>query len=153
MAKKIRIDIDFNQDNFLVALSCHKKDYWVAFQLNDSLGLELRKMDDFGFYHSSLDQVVTYPIFYHHDSSSGISWYLIGNYHPEGKLFPALRTTDYFVLLNGQISKSQVDEKVKEMKKINGILLAHQLETGPLKEFGNFLSDLELHMIDSQKEN
>jgi hypothetical protein len=151
MAKKIKIDIDFNQDNVLIAISCHKKDYWLAFQINETLQLQLRRMKDFGFYHTSDDQILEYPIYHYIHPQTSLSWYLISNYHPDGKLFPSLRTTDFFMLLNGSVTSHDTDHILQNLKRIKGVLHAHQLETKNLKEIGNFLSDLELHMIECLK--
>lgn len=151
VAKKIKIDIDFSQDNTLVAISCHKKDYWLAFQLNAGLKYSLKKIDDFQFYHAHLDHLLPYPIYYHHDLQTGLNYYLVGNYHPEGKLFSPLKNADYFLLLNGDSSTKDMASLISELKRIDGILHAYIPETKPLKEYGNFLSDLELHMIDSVK--
>ena len=151
VAKKIKIDIDFNQDNFLMAISCHKRDYWLAYQINENLKVEFKKIDDLGFYHNNLDQILPYPIYYYQDPISGLSWYLIGNHHPDGKLFPTLKNADFFILLNGVPLMPEPNQVIAELKKINGILHVYAMDTQKLKEFGNFLSDLELHMIDFQK--
>lgn len=151
MVKKIKFDIDFNQDNRLIALSCHKKDYWLAFQINSHLHTVFRRIQDLEFYQPQTDSLLPYPIYYFSDPDSEISWYLISNFHPEGKLFPVMRTIDYFVLLNGQFNEIEIDKVVIGLKKIKGILHAHLQDTKPLKDFENFLSDLELHMIDILK--
>ena len=149
MAKKIKIEIDFSRDNVLLAISCHKKDYWLAYQLNENLKFNLKKMDDLGFYQNNLDEVLYYPIYHYTDPGTMISWYLIGNYHPDGKLFPTLKTADYFILINGEGAIPENDKLIADLKKINGVLHAYVPETKALKDFGNFLADLELHMINS----
>jgi len=98
MPKKINIDIDFSSDNTLLAVSCHKKDYWMAYNLNETLKLVLRRIDDLPFYDQGLDKLIKYSLFHYFDPDTQLSYYLISNYNPEGKLFRAHKTTDFFIL-------------------------------------------------------
>ena len=151
MAKKIKIVIDFKEDNSLLAVSCHKKDYWIAFQLNETLKLKLKRVDDFPYFNSKLDRFVFYSLFYCQSKEDQTSYYLISNSNPEGKLFPAYKTSDYFLLSHGRSSKSDHENRLQKARTIKGILGVFNTEMNKIKDIDNFFSDLELHMIDVLK--
>ncbi|MEZ5196965.1 MAG: IPExxxVDY family protein [Bacteroidales bacterium] len=148
MAKKIKIDIDFSQDNFLVAISCHQKDYWIAYRLNEALKLNLKRMNDLPVFQSKMEKLVEYPLFSYEDPDTNVGYYLISNHNPESKLFPAQRTTDYLLLANGTVGASEKKVLLERIKKIPKVLTAYELELSRMKNIDSFLSDLELFMLD-----
>ena len=152
MAKKIKIDIDFSCDNTFLAISCHKRDYWMAYQLNDALKFSFRRIADLPFYDENLDKILNFSLFHYVDPDTNLSFYLLSNSNPEGKLFRTLRTIDFFILVHGKTGESEIHELLNRIKKIKGILTAYKIEISTVKDFGLFLSDLELHMVEVLKE-
>ncbi|MCD4729437.1 MAG: IPExxxVDY family protein [Bacteroidales bacterium] len=148
MAKKIKIDIDFNQDNSLVGISCHKKDYWIAFQLNDLLHINLRRLDDLCVYKSQQDLQLSYPLFHYTDTDSLINYYFFSNHNQEGKLFPAQKTIDYFLLINGLIAENKLQQLVSAIRNRPGVIAAYNLDLKKIKNYEDFLTDLELYMME-----
>jgi len=151
MAKKIKIDIDFSSDNTFLAISCHKKDYWIAYQLNEALKFSFRRMDDLPYYDEGLDKILNFALFQYIDPDTNLSFYLLSNFNPEGKLFRALRTTDFFILIHGRVKENEVEDLLAGIKKIKGVLTAYKMDIDSIKDFGLFLSDLELHMVEVLK--
>ena len=148
MAKKIKIEIDFNQDNILIGISCHKKDYWTAFQLNELLHINLRRFDDFCAYKPKLDTQLFYPLYYYSDTDSMINYYFFSNHNQEGKLFPAQKTIDYFLLINGVLAENKLEKLVGDIRNRTGIIAAYNLDLKRIKNYEDFLTDLELYMIE-----
>lgn len=151
MAKKFKIDIDLKQDNCLLGISCHKKDYWLAFNINDILKLKLSRIADLPVYDSKLDIPLKYSLFYFKEPNTLISYYLLSNYNPEGKLFPTQKTIDYFILINGRTEDTFKTDIARKIKQIPNVLTAFEIEISGIKNIENFLSDLELHMLDLTK--
>jgi hypothetical protein len=148
MAKKINIRLDFSEDNFLIGISCHKRDYWLGYQLNKALDIDFERITDLTVFSEKNNNSLKYPIFYFDKSDSMISYYLISNYNTEGKLFGDFKTLDYFLLINGYISGDLLSETLNSVKKIKNVLAAYEIKISGNKNIGNFLSDLELHMIE-----
>lgn len=148
MAKKIKIDIDFSQDNFLIAISCHQKDYWIAYRLNESLKLNLKRMKDLPVFQAKLDKLVEYPLFSFEDADTCVGYYLVSNHNPESKLFSSQRATDYFLLANGTVSVADKKVLVDQIKRIPKVLTAFHLDLSLIKNIDSFLSDLELFMLE-----
>jgi len=148
MARKLKINIDFSQDNTLIGISCHKKDYWVAYKINDHLHLQLKRIDDLPVYNSNLDLLINYPLFIYQNPDTYNCFYFFSNYNPEGKMFPFLKSIDFFLLVNGLISENEILSISSTLKKIPNILTAYKLDLNKVKDSEGFLSDLELHILD-----
>jgi len=151
MPKKIKIDIDFNQDNSLIGISCHKKDYWTAFQLNELLDIHLRRFDDLFVYKTQQDVQLSYPLYYYSDSDSLINFYFFSNHNQEGKLFPAQKTIDYFLLINGVVAESKLAQFISAIRGRTGIIAAYKLDLKRIKNYEDFLTDLELYMMERKQ--
>ena len=148
MAKKIKIDVDFTEDNNLIGISCHKKDYWFAYHVNKRLKLNLKRMKDFPFFHSRISKLIYYSLFHDYHQEAQLAYYLIANYNQESPLFPELITTDFFILVQGKLTDDKKSDLLSSIRSIKGVLTAFLPDTNKLKEFDNFLSDLEIHMTD-----
>jgi hypothetical protein len=148
MAKKIKLEIDFTEDNTLIGISCHKKDYWFAYHVNDTLNINLRRLKDFPFFQPRLNESLHYPFFHYSLPDDQLNFFLINNLNQQGPLFPELKTTDFFILLQGRLADNKRDEILSGIRKIPGVLAVYLPDAGKIKEYHNFLSDLELHMTD-----
>ena len=151
MPKKLKLDIDFSSDITLIAISCHKRDFWLAMQLNENLKTDLRRMNDLPYFHPVAKELLHYSLFHHVDENSGYSWFLIGNYNPDGKLFTELKGADFIIMLNSTLSLEKQTELIKKIKEIKGVLTAFQSDLNKIKDLKNFISDLELHMVEELK--
>ena len=148
MAKKFKIDIDFNLDNSLIGVSCHKKDYWIAFQLNELLHINLRRFEDLSIYKPNYDIQLHYPLYYYSDSDNLINYYFFSNHNQEGKLFPAQKTIDYFLLINGMVGENKLQKYISAIRTRPGIIAAYNLDLKKIKNYKDFLTDLELYMME-----
>jgi hypothetical protein len=151
MPKKVKVDIDFSQDNVFLGISCHKKDYWIAYHLNDAIGVEMARMDDLPVYKPKPDILINFPLFYYLDESNCNSFYLFPNNNLEGILFPELKGIDYLLLINGFLNERDKTKLIASVKGVNNILAAYEINLSKLKEIPGFLSDLEIHMIEILK--
>lgn len=131
----------------MYALSCHKKDYWLAYQLNKIFDIKLSKVDDLPYYHDKLNSLVEYSLFYFQSLDGQAAYYLLGNFNPRGKLFAAYKNSDYFLLIHGQNVGSQQQQSLGQLRQVKGVLGVFNADLGKIRDMDNFLSDLELHMI------
>ena len=148
MAKKIKIDVDFTEDNKLIGISCHRKDYWFAYHLNDVLKIDLKRLKDFPFYQPKLDMLLDYPLFHCFCQDDQVGYFLLSNHNGHSPLFPELKTIDFLLLAQGRITAEKLESIQQSLRTIKGVLLAYAPDTGKMKEYDNFLSDLELHMAE-----
>jgi hypothetical protein len=151
MARKIRIEVDFSEDNVFIAVACHKKDHWLVLQLNNTFKMDMRRIPDACFFHRKRKELLPFPVWYYPDQDRALNYYFISNSHPEGKLIPSLNTTDYFILVNGNIAGQEVQNLIAGIRKITGVLLVQILDHHKVQELDHLISDLELHMIEHLK--
>lgn len=146
MAKKIKIDIDFSEDINFLGISFHKKDYFLAFRLNELCNLKLKREKDLPYFNQKINGLLNYPLFYYYQHDNHLAYYLIANFNEESKLFTELRTMDYFLLLHGKVTDELISKQLSKIRQINGVLTALKVDVTKLKDFNNFLSDLEIHI-------
>ncbi len=89
-------------------------------------------------------------MFSYHSSDTHSCYYLFSNHNPEGKIFAALKSIDYFILINGLANENEVLEKIGHIKKIPNILTAYKIDLAKVKDFEGLLSDLELHIMEKE---
>jgi hypothetical protein len=152
MAKKIRLQTDQDYGAYtMIALSCHLKDYRISFLINKHLQLNLKKTGDFQYFPLKTEQALTYSLYYHHDPERMISRYLVSNHHPNGKLFPTLKQTDYFLVIEGVLETKEKQEMIRTLLSVPLINMAFEVDIPSLKNVRYFLEDLEMHMNEIRK--
>jgi hypothetical protein len=148
MVRKVKLDLEFDEDITIIGISCHKIDYWVARQINEQLKLKLTRQPDLSLFDPEKKSLINYPLFLFVKPEVQISFSLISNHNPEGKLFPDQKSFDYFMIIKGGINADEVSKWITVIKKIPQVLTAHNLNLKKIKNLQEFLSDLELHLIE-----
>ncbi|MCD4666079.1 MAG: hypothetical protein K8R68_12480 [Bacteroidales bacterium] len=67
-------------------------------------------------------------------------------------MFPSRKNIDYFVLVNGRTDDNYKLNIVSTIKQIPNVLTAFEIEITGTRDMDNFLSDLELHMLERKKD-
>lgn len=148
MAKKLKLDPGFSSDFTIIGISCHLKDYKMAFNVNSKLGLNLKRGTDFAS-PTPEGRDCTYS-FYHSGHESGkCNYFLLSNHHPESKLLPYLKTTDYFFIIDEVLGPSSIQALITPIRQIQNVLTAFEVKQDTVKNIDTFLSDLELHITET----
>ena len=143
MAKKILIDSRSEPALFtLTGISCHLRDYHLTYLLNDKLGLDFVKEEDF----------LGFPFFCCRDENGFNIYYLIGNRGAETFLVPEMKQADYLLLIEGPLKKAQEERLLKNIRSIEKILMVFEINLETIKNFGTFLNELEIHFMNIHKE-
>jgi hypothetical protein len=148
MAKKVHVDLDYSEDYQIIGISCHKLDYWIVGQINQNLKLNLTREADLPVYNTVKDAAIYYPFFHFIRKDDQVSFSIVSNHHPDGKLFPGQKSLDYFLLVKGRINDDLLKIWLTLLKKIPQVLTAQQLNISKIKNHQEFFSDLELHLIE-----
>ena len=148
MAKKIRWEYIYDENINIIGISCHKMDYWITLQINEKLKLKLTRQPDLSVYAPEKLSSINYPQFRFINPDTQPAYSLISNHSPDGKLFPDQRSFDYFLLISGRLSDAEKLDLVEAIKKIPHVLIAHIMNLKKIKNFQEFFTDLELHMIE-----
>ena len=125
--------IDFK----LIGISSHQKDYRLCWAINKHLGLELAKEKDLELnlkkskenYHFSAYMCKT------DDGSKEI--FLLANRSGNNFLIPDLKNVDYFLQIYGPVSSNELKAMILDLKKINLVLMAYEVQVEDLKAKDN----------------
>ena len=150
MAKKLSAKIDFSAEYTLIGISCHLKDYRLTFFLNKQLDIKLCRIDD--FMQADPDKAdLNYSVYFYHCPETKNNYCLITNHHSDGKLIPSLRSIDYFLLIQNEISTTSKKEMLTAIKTIPNLLTAYEIALSKVKNIHNLLAELELQFIENKQ--
>jgi len=143
MARKILIESRSEPEVFtLFGISCHLRDYHLTHLLNLKLDLAFAREDDFrGF-----------PFFSCIDENGFNTYYLMGNRNMESVLLPDMRQTDYFLLIEGPFKKAQNDKVLKNIRSLENVLAAFEVNLDQIRNFEVVLNDLEMHFMNIHRD-
>ena len=150
MAKKLSAKIDFSSEYTLIGISCHLKDYRLTFFLNKQLNIKLRRIDDFTQVNPDKEEL-SYSVYFYHCPDTKNNFCLITNHHSEGKLIPALRSIDYFLLIENELPGERKKELISKVKTIPNLLTAYEIELSKVKNINQLLAELELQFIENRQ--
>ena len=147
---KLLVD-DFYDDTYkLIAVHCGLEDYRLAYLLNQSLGLNLkRKSDDLDFEYMKS----SYSIFEWNNTSQYVTWNLVSNvckkeedslystglFHSNEKvlktynLVPEYKKVDYFVKISDEIQHINDQLILNKLKRIPQIVTSYLVNPSQIK--------------------
>ncbi|MFH1159381.1 MAG: IPExxxVDY family protein [bacterium] len=142
MAKRLLLEFHSASPTYtFVGLSTQLKDYRLSFMLNQKLGFHLARIDDLS----------VFSLYTFRDEERFDTYYVLSNHSQDQWLLPALKQTDFFLIIEGPFKKQQKEELLRSIRAIPNILLAAEIDISAVRLVENLLSDLELHMIKIHK--
>ena len=152
MPKKHNLPLSREQNwPVFVGIACRLKDYQLCFHLNKKLDLHLRKLPDFTILVPGKEDASCYSLYRYLDQNRRLDYLLLSNHHPDSKLMPEYRQTDYFLLVSGETTANEIERLIRMIRDVPGVLLAYYLDLTKSKQTELILADLELHLLDSGK--
>ena len=153
MQKKLKLNIESDDDYTLIGVVSHLKDYRLIWFINEKLHLQMVKMVDLRIFQDKKNEFNTFSMFYYDFPETFKTYYLIANNGEKGPLFPEHKQTEYFILIKGNVTEEQQNELVRSLYTIVNVLTVHSISLSSIKNIENFFSDLELHMLEISKKN
>ena len=145
MAKKLKLDFDYFEDYSLLSIATQMKDYTLAFHINKTLEINLKKYDDLVVN----GHEAAYPWFYYSEGNNYPTYYLIGNNHPNGKINPLPKGIDYYLLIKELFDDDMLNRHASDLRKVPGILGIFNTNMSAIKNMDVFIESVELHELDS----
>lgn len=146
MALKLKLDIDYSEDYRIIGISSHLKDFRLAFFLNKSLKLDLRKINDFTFQSSVNKPILNYSFYFYQTTEAWYLYSMIGNFNAYGRLIPTLWQYDFFLFINGPIEDEEIAASVNLISKVHSVLIAKEITFTQFKNGNYLIADLEMHL-------
>jgi hypothetical protein len=154
MAKKILLKTRSEPALYtLIGVSCHLMDYRLLHLLNKELGFNFSKEDDLKINVSALKQTVPFSFYTYKDEDHRNSYNLIANFSQDVVLVPEFKHTDFIMLIEGDLKKQRKDALLKAIRSVPKVLTAFEIKVTDIKNPETFLTDIELHLIDSRKKS
>jgi hypothetical protein len=148
MVKKFQLELTkTRQDLVFIGIASPLRDYLLSFRLNRKLGYTFRKLPDFVFIPPEKKTACPYSLYYYKNSDRLLDYFLLSNHHPDSKLLPVFKQTDYFLIISGEVNANETEAMIKAVRTIPDILLAYYLDHRKAKEMDLLLADLELHVM------
>lgn len=144
MAKKLKFEIDYFEDYAMLSIASQLKDYRLAYFINEKLGLELQKYDDFQLSQDGN----TYSWYCYSEGENGSTFYLLGNHHPDGKLLPAQKGIDYFLFTKELFDEHRLNEIASNLRTVTGIQGVFLVNMNSIKNLDLMIEHLELHELE-----
>lgn len=149
MAKKVLLDIHTAPAWYtLTGISCHLRDYRLSYLLNENLGFGLVRLDDLPYLPPGAKEHFPFSLYRWRNEEQYNTYFLIANRSEETTLIPQVRQADFLLLVEGPFKKKQEEELLLRLRKVPNVLTAFIIPFSGLKNYENFLTDLELHLND-----
>ena len=145
MAKKIKLASGSSYDYTTIGIACHMKDYRFTFFINEHLGIHFRRLDD--LISGDEKESRNYSFYIYTNPSDRRNYYLVSNYHEEGRLIPSEKGADFFLIVNDLLPANQKKEMISKIQKVPQALAAYEIPTGKVKNLEIIFEEIELHLL------
>lgn len=118
-----KLEFDLPETDFLLfGISSQSKDYRLAWYLNKSLGLALKRKADI-----SPDEHSRFAHFFFENKMNRLKYHLIGMKNKGQILVKELKQIDYLLLIEGNYTTLDPDNFLFQLKNVESILAAYTL--------------------------
>lgn len=154
MSKIHSIDFEYDHDYDLIGIHSVLADYRMAYFLNKTLNIQLKRNNEDLDYSS---KNCSFPLFTFDDESAFNSWSLIANkfvftedvspkssnlFQEETKilyLIPEKKMTDYFIKISGLKDDDELSKTLFNINKINNIIASYAIDPMDLRSRDNLI--------------
>jgi hypothetical protein len=145
MAKKIKLISGSSYNYTTIGIACHMKDYRFTFFLNEQLGFQMRRMEDLLFGEGEDSRGYSFYMF--DRSEERRSFYLVSNYHEEGRLIPSEKGADFFLIINDFLPAGPKKQLIAKIQQIPQVLAAYDIPKGKANNLEMIFEEIELHLL------
>lgn len=135
--KKYSLSTEVDFDFLMLGITCHYRDYRMAWLLNQHLEINFSKTDPYLLFDKKLNKDLEFPFFIFDDEENYLFWNLIGNKVTGQFIIPEKKEFDYFIVIKGSYEFVDKEELIKNVKKIPGVILCSELFPETLKSKKN----------------
>jgi hypothetical protein len=145
MAKKIKLTSGSSYDYTTIGIACHMKDYRFAFFVNDQLDFHFKRMDD--LVSGAEKEQRAYSFYIYTNPEDRRNYYLVSNYHEEGRLIPTEKGADFFLIVNDTLPANLKKEIILKIQKVPQALAAYEIPAGKVKNLEFIFEEIEVHLL------
>ena len=145
MAKKIKLASGSSYEYTTIGIACHMKDYRFAFFVNEQLGFRFKRMEDLISGEEKESHAYSFYIYTHPEDRR--NYYLVSNYHEEGRLIPSEKGADFFLIVNDILSAIRKKEMIAKIQKVPQAIAAYEIPAGKVKNLELIFEEIEMHLL------
>lgn len=145
--KRQLLTIEYDYDFLLIGMCCVSRDYRLCYELNNKLGLLLKKVDDIVLGTSvkmkkdELDLILVekeregarYSVYLYRHPNTGLLYHVVANKSEGSLLIPEKKECDFFLMITGEGHAKEKGEALNMIKSIPMILTAFEIDPTILK--------------------
>lgn len=141
MAKKVfKLEVTTDVDFLMAGIICPFKDYRLCFEINDALGLQLKRKKDHTIYLGKPGAVATFS-HYAFTNKFGEAFFVLSNKSLNGILIPEKNAFDYLLMIKNSGAHFDFEVFLKKLKSIEMISAIAEIFPEQLKSCDNLLLD------------
>lgn len=130
---KFKLELDDEYEFVLYGISCHLKDYRVAWHLNKQLRLDfVRNMVSLAIGKGELRE---FSIYKSEDYDHHLTYYLLDNYSDDMPLVKSLKQYDFFIIVEGYIELFDHELFRAKLKEIEHLQMVAQEDPQVLSKY------------------
>lgn len=145
MAKKIKLSSGSSYDYTTIGIACHMRDYRFAFFMNEQLGFHFRRIND--LVSGEENSARNYSFFLYENQEDRRNFYLVSNYHEQGRLIPSEKGADFFLIVNDLLAPGLKKEIISKIQKVPQALAAYEIPSGKIKDLEVIFGEIEEHLL------
>jgi hypothetical protein len=145
VAKKIKLSSVGSYNYTTIGIACHMKDYRFTYFLNEQMGFQLKRMNDLklGVEQDSLG----YSFYLYNIPEERRNFYLVSNYHEDGRLIPSEKGADFFLIVNDVLPLVQKKKLISKIQKIPQVLAAYDIPPGKANNLEVIFEEIEMNLL------
>jgi hypothetical protein len=148
MPKKHKLSLHEPANYSVIGIACHLREYRMAFLLNGKLHFRFRRLADLVIADGSESRNYAFYMFGHPDDR--IDYFLVQNHHPDGKLVPAQKGVDYFMIADESLDRRKVKEITGRIQELPQVLAVFPLDAAKIKNAGILFEEIELQLLEQK---
>lgn len=131
----------------LIGINTDLSDYRLAHFINRDLSIKLERLDNLPVFCERSKSLRQYSLFESQDIDRRVSYYLIGNNNPSGKMIDQYTQADYFLMIKGKLDEEYNKALLSSLRQITSVTFVFITVLNKIKELDGILQDLELHQL------
>jgi hypothetical protein len=143
--RKLKLTSGTSYDYTTIGVACHMKDYRFTFFLNEQLGFQFKRMDDLKLGEEEGSR--GYSFYLYNIPEERRNYYLVSNFHEEGRLIPSEKGADFFLIIDIVIPAIQKKKLIDKIQKIPQILAAYDIPPGKANNLEVIFEEIEMHLL------
>lgn len=134
---RFTLDVEYDFDFGLLAISCHAKNYKFCWEVNQHLKFNFLRLDDYTLKEKNIE--ISFPIYEYADEESGITYQLIENYGSDTYLVKEYKKTDFLLLVKGNYTKKDIKDLKEKLSTLKNVLMVIELDPNNIKSKENLI--------------